>query len=130
MHLELMSYELYPEDQYTSAVANIRIDGKYIVAMFQKKTKDGGLFWAPASASVAKGGAKTYIQGFMMDSRFEEKKLTEFVQAATTKGGAMSAQTSNYNATSANSTTSTSIPYGSSPPNFPEGGFVDQNLPF
>ena len=130
MHLELMSYEQYPEDQYTSAVANVRIDGKYIVAYFQKKSKDGGLFWAPASTSVTKGGAKAYVQGFMMDSRFEEKKLTEFVNSATTKGGATSTQTSNYNATGANSTPSTSIPYSDSPPNFGNGGFIEPNLPF
>ena len=130
MHLELMSYETYPEDQYTSAVANVRIDGKYIVAMFQKKSKDGGTFWAPASASVTKNGVKSYVQGFMLDSRFEEKRLTDFVLNAQKQGGTMSGQASVFTPTSASSVRNSDIPYGSSPPNFSDGGLVEPALPF
>ena len=129
MHLELMSYEQYPEDEYTTAVANIRIDGKYIVAYCQKKTKEGGQFWAPASISVKKGGAKTFVQGFMLDSRFEEKRLIDFVSTASKNQGALSPN-SVFSSSEAKQTASTSIPYGNPPPNFSDGGYVEQNLPF
>lgn len=76
---ELISYKVYPQDQYVEAVAKVRIDGKHIVGYALKKTKDGGKFWAPASISVTDNGEKKYIAGYMLDSRAEEELLNEFI---------------------------------------------------
>lgn len=79
---ELMSFETFAEDQYTAAMAKVRIEGKYIVTYCLKRLKDGGSFWAVPSMSITKNGAKVYVDSFMMDSRFEEEELKNFVKSS------------------------------------------------
>lgn len=80
-NLELVSYKEYPQDKYTKAICIIRIDGKHVVAYGCKVGKNGNPWWAPASHSVDDGSpTKAFIEGYMVDSRSEEKKVLEFVR--------------------------------------------------
>ena len=76
---ELISYKVYPQDQYVEAIAKVRIEGKHIVSYALKKTKDGGKFWAPPSISITDNGEKKYVSGYMLDSRAEEEMLNDFI---------------------------------------------------
>lgn len=79
---QLISYEEFPEDQYTMAVAEISIDQQHVVAYAKKKTKEG-FFWGPASIGVTKNGQKKYYHGYMIESRIREKQILEFIKNAT-----------------------------------------------
>ena len=78
-HIELVSHEEFPEDQYTKELAYLLIDGKYRVAYVRKKAKNGGQFWGVASVAVTKDGAKVYYESFMQDSTFLEKDIKSFL---------------------------------------------------
>lgn len=78
---EFISYKQYNQDPYTTASCKIRIDKRFVVNYFQKKTKDGGLFWTPASAQImGDDGQKQYITGFMLDSQMESEMLIDFIK--------------------------------------------------
>lgn len=79
-NIELVKYEEFEEDAYNKAICIICVDGKYNIAYAQKVTKDGRSFWAPATFQVTKGGAKQYIDGFVLDSNKENEKLLEAVR--------------------------------------------------
>lgn len=81
--LELISYEEYPDDQYTKAVAIIAIDNEHVVAYAKKKTKDNNYFWAPPSIGVTKNGSKVYIDCYMNNYRIKEKQIQEFIKEKT-----------------------------------------------
>lgn len=81
-NLELISYKEYPHDQYTKAVCTIRIDGKHCVSYGKKMTKQGNEFWAPATHNVTENGEKKYVEGYLLDSRMEEREVMEFVRNA------------------------------------------------
>ncbi len=79
-NLELISYKEYPSDQYTKAIATIRIDGKHVVSFAKKLTKTGNEFWSSPSINVNDQGDKVFIPGYMVDSRMEEKEMMDFVR--------------------------------------------------
>lgn len=79
---QLVSYQEFPEDQYTLAVAEILIDNAYTVAYAKKKTKEG-FFWAPPTIGVTQNGQKKYFQGYLIESRTREKQILEFIKNAT-----------------------------------------------
>ena len=85
-NLELISYTEYPHDQYTKAIVTIRMDGKHIVSYAQKMSKDGKVFWAPATINVVDSqNQKQYIEGYLLDSRGDELKLMEFIKESAKK---------------------------------------------
>ena len=80
-NLELVSYQDYPQDQYTKAVCIVCIDNKYVVAYGKKVTKEGKEWWQSASMSVTKDGVKQFIDGFCLDSKKENEKILDFVRS-------------------------------------------------
>jgi hypothetical protein len=79
-NFELISYEEYPHDMYTKAVAMVRIENRYVVNYCLKVSKSGGHFWAPATIGVTQNGEKKYIQAFFCDSMSEQKMLEKFIK--------------------------------------------------
>ena len=73
-----------PQDQYVTEIVTLefatligRQDDKPVygglrVPYFRKRTKDGGLFWAPSSASVQFYDKKNYVQMRFSDNFFQE----------------------------------------------------------
>jgi len=82
--LEYKTYTVDLNDPKTNfnpqASAMVRIDRKYVVIYFLKTFKDKPPFWAPISASVRVNGESKYLDGFMADSRSEEKAILEFIK--------------------------------------------------
>jgi len=83
MTYQLSSYEEFPEDPYTLAVAEIMIDNAYTIAYAKKKNKDGNFFWSPASIGVTKNGVKKFYQSYIIESRTREKQILEFIKEST-----------------------------------------------
>lgn len=81
-NLELISYKEYPSDQYTKAIATIRIDDKHVVSYAKKMTKNGNEFWAPATHSVTENGEKKYVEGYLNDSRSVDREIMDFVRSS------------------------------------------------
>lgn len=81
-NLELISYKEYPSDQYTKAIATIRIDSKHVVSYAKKLTKQGNEFWAPATHNVTENGEKKYVEGYLNDSRSVDREIMDFVRNA------------------------------------------------
>jgi hypothetical protein len=79
-NLEFVSYEEFPQDQYTKALCTIRLDGKYFAIYGKKLYKDGGMSWKTASHCVTANSSKRYEDGFGMDSISEGKKILEFIR--------------------------------------------------
>lgn len=80
---QLISYEEFPEDQYTMAVAEVMIDNAYTVAYAKKKNKEGNFFWGVASIGVTKNGVKKFYQSYIIESRSREKQIIEFIRNST-----------------------------------------------
>lgn len=123
-NFEPISYQEYPEDQYTKAIAIVRIDGKHCVSYAKKQTKDGNTFWAPATHSVTENGKKTFIEGYLNESRSTDKALIEFVKQMANKH--------NYSMQGSLTATNGFVKTTQSQQTFsqPSGGAVDEQLPF
>jgi hypothetical protein len=80
-NFEFIRYKSTPTDQYTKALATVRIDRKYVVTYAEKALKTGGTFWATASHTITENGEKTHEQSFYLDSRSDEKMLLEFIRS-------------------------------------------------
>ena len=78
-HIEFVSHEAFPEDQYTKELVYLLIDDKFRVAYVRKAAKNGGMFWGVPSIAVTKEGAKTYYEAFLQDSSFLEKDIKAFL---------------------------------------------------
>ena len=79
---EFESHESTPEDQYIKEIVTFKFTAEnesFYVPYFRKQSKDGGLFWSPASVGVTKHAQKKYCDGFMLDSRHREKQIREFL---------------------------------------------------
>ena len=79
-NLEFVSYEEFPQDQYTKALCSLRLDGKYPPSTEKNSTKTVAWHGKSASHCVSANGAKRYEDGFGMDSKSEEKKILEFIR--------------------------------------------------
>lgn len=85
---EFISLKEYPEGQYPTAIATIRINLKdergypvrEVVRYARKTTKDGGSFWAMAQHGVVVNGEKKYLPGYSLDSSIDEEMLIEFIK--------------------------------------------------
>jgi hypothetical protein len=81
---EFESHESTPEDQYIKEIVTFKFIADmecFYVPYFRKQSKDGGLFWSPASVGVTKHGQKKYCDGFTLDSRHKEKQIKEFLDS-------------------------------------------------
>lgn len=79
---EFESHEFTPEDQYIKEIVTFKFttgNESFYVPYFRKQSKDGGLFWSPASIGLTKNGQKKYCDGFMLDSRHKEKQVKDFL---------------------------------------------------
>ncbi len=110
MNFELISYTEYPDDQWTKAIVEVCIDGKYNIAYGKKVKKDGAVMWKPASHNVTKDGVKEYIDGFKLDSNKLDTQLDDFIR--------QSAKTAQYNTVKASQNPSISVSEDSMPPPF------------
>jgi len=81
--IELVSYEEFPEDEYTLAIATVCIDNEHVVSYAKKKTKEGNFFWSTPTIGVKKGGSKVYVECYLNNSRIKEKKILEFIKEKT-----------------------------------------------
>lgn len=79
-NLEFLDYQQFPQDPYTNAIVEICIDGKHIVTYGQKKMKDGGMFWGPASISVTDGTKKIHFKGYQVDSQRDHDQIVRFIE--------------------------------------------------
>lgn len=85
---EFISLKEYPEGQYPTAIATVRINHidskgypcREIVRYARKEMKTGGHFWTMATHSVLINGEKKYIPGFQNDSGIENEMLIEFIK--------------------------------------------------
>lgn len=78
--IEFISYEQFPEDNYTKELVYLQIDGKYRVAYVSKTGKSGQQFWTPLSAGIIKNGQRTYYQAIEYDSSFLKKDIDAFME--------------------------------------------------
>lgn len=80
-NIKFVSYEAFPEDQYTREVVYLCIDEKYRVAYLRKPAKNGGLFWSVPTFSVTKNGMKEYYESFLQDSLFLDKDIKAYLES-------------------------------------------------
>jgi hypothetical protein len=80
MNLKLLSYESYPDDQYTAAIATVMYNDELVLTYAQKRKKDGGLFWCSASTAVTKDSEKSNIKSFYFDSNFKMDMFDRFIR--------------------------------------------------
>lgn len=100
---EFLSLEEYPEGQYPTAIATVRVNhrdaqgnvSREILRFAKKSGKDGGVFWAMATHSVVSNGEKKYIPGFKLDSEFEKDLLDDFIKQSVKNFNMPKAQTAN-----------------------------------
>ena len=78
-NIKFVSHEEFTDDLYIREIVYLCIDDKYRVAYARKYTKNGGLFWGVATFGVTKEGVKTFYDGFMQDSSFQEKDIKLFL---------------------------------------------------
>ena len=75
---EFLSYETFPEDQYTSAVVEVLIAG--MVLPYQRLImKDGSKFWSFPGCSATKNGVKKRFNG-KIDSTSGKIKFEQALQ--------------------------------------------------
>ncbi len=79
--IEFISYEQFPEDNYTKELVYLQIDGKYRVAYVAKIGKSGNTFWTPVSIGITQNGAKKYFPAIVYDSNFLEKEIQELLKS-------------------------------------------------
>lgn len=79
-NIKFVSYESFPEDQYTKELVYLCLDDKYRVAYVRKSAKHGGMFWSVVSLGVSKDSSKKYYESFMIDSSFLEKDIQTFLE--------------------------------------------------
>lgn len=125
---EFLSHEEITEDPYILHVVEVCINDVLILPYTKMKNKDGGTYWGFCGCSPLVKGTKKRFNG-KFDSEKAKTKFNLLVEDYIAHIHQMT-QPANYVAIITKETASTSIPYGSSPPNFPEGGYVDANLPF
>lgn len=83
MKFAFESHEKTPHDQFVKEIVTFKFYDDheiFYVPFFRKQAKDGGLFWATASAGVQKGERKEYVDGFQLDSRSRLKSLLAFLE--------------------------------------------------
>lgn len=77
------SHEYCNEDPYVKEIVYFKFfdeNESFLVPFFRKATKEGGLYWSPASVGIQKHGKKEYVEGFMLDSRSRHKSLLAFLE--------------------------------------------------
>ncbi|SRR5258708_7096870 len=82
MDLQLISFKDYATDPYTKAICSICIDGKHVVSYGKKIMKDGREFWTTANHSVQENGVKSFVEGYLPESRSMEKQIKDFISKA------------------------------------------------
>lgn len=80
-NFKFVSYQEFPEDQYTKELVYLCFDEKYRVAYVRKQDKNGGKFWSVPSVSVTKDGVKSYCEAFLQDSVFLDKDIKKYLDA-------------------------------------------------
>ena len=78
-NIKFVSWEEFPEDQYSKELVYLLLDDKYRVAYVRKQAKNGGLFWSGMSTSFSKDGVKVFHEAFIQDSAFLEKDIKKFL---------------------------------------------------
>lgn len=76
---EFVSYESFPEDEYTKEAVVLCLEGKYRVGYVRRTLQNGSMFWSVASTSAKKNGKKVFISGFEADSNFLNKDIMNFL---------------------------------------------------
>lgn len=78
-NFSFVSYEEFPDDQYTKELVYLLLDNKYRVAYIRKRAKNGGMFWDVPTVGVTKDNSKVYYETFMQDSSFLERDIKRFL---------------------------------------------------
>jgi hypothetical protein len=78
--IEFISYEEFPDDNYTKELVYIQINGvRY--GYVSKSTKSGAVFWDEISVGVSQHGEKKYFKAFKFDSEFLRDDILAFLKA-------------------------------------------------
>ena len=84
---EFISYEKFPEDQYTKEAVCLCFEGKYRVMYIRKKMQNGGMFWDVIGGAVMKDGEKKYLKSFSQDSNFLAEDIKHFLESRSWEKG-------------------------------------------
>lgn len=90
MKFAFESHEKTSDDPYVKEIVTFKFYDDheiFYVPFFRKQSKDGGMFWAPASVGIQKNERKEYIDGFQLDSRSRLKSLLAFLEERRWEGG-------------------------------------------
>ncbi len=82
-NIKFISYEEFPEDQYTKAIVYLQFEAKhpYQVCYVRKEAKNGGVYWGVPKVSVTKKGEKAYFESYLQDSLFMDKEIKAFLDS-------------------------------------------------
>jgi len=73
--IKVVSYEQFPEDNYTKELVYIEIEGKYRVAYVANLGKNGNIYWDPVKIGIMCDGKRKYFSSMIFDSSFLEKDI-------------------------------------------------------
>ena len=79
--IEFISYEEFPEDNYTKEIVYLQIEGKYRVAYVPRMMKTGEKKWFPMSTGAIKNGQRQYFPAIEYDSTFVKKDIEAFLES-------------------------------------------------
>lgn len=85
---EFISFKEYPEGQYPTAIATVRVNLKdhngypvrLVLRYARKEVRNGGTFWAMATHNYTMDGEKKYLPGCQLDSQMDDEMLIEFIK--------------------------------------------------
>jgi hypothetical protein len=77
---EFVSYESFPEDEYTKEAVVLCIEKRHRVTYVRKKMQNGSAFWDVISTAVKQHGDKKYLKSYSQDSNFLHEDIKTFLE--------------------------------------------------